>query len=384
VEPKDTQNIIVYLTNTFESLISHIEYIDKVDLDLPNHLSGKTQKYIKLNFKKVEDLLEVRKQLNSIIIRNNETISKKTETENVFMKDAEAQEEENILMKILELREYDVTYYNRVCIDIEIRVSFWYDIFIEDSHIKRMTHIKEKLDKPDLRILAFDLETTKAELKFPNAEIDSIMMISYMIDGKGFLITNREIISEEIDDFEYTPIPEYEGKFTVFNEPNEEALLNRFFDHIREAKPFIFVTFNGDFFDWPFLETRAKIHGMNLEDEIGITAKKNRLDVAYYGRFAVHLDCMYWVKRDAYLPQGSHGLKKVTVAKLGYDPVELEPEKMMDYAQNRPHDLASYSVSDALATYYLYYKMIHDFIFALCTIIPSHPDDVLRKGSGTL
>lgn len=28
--------------------------------------------------------------------------------------------------------------------------------------------------------------------------------------------------------------------------------------------------------------------------------------------------------------------------------------------------------------------MIHDFIFALCTIIPSSPDDVLRKGSGTL
>ena len=28
--------------------------------------------------------------------------------------------------------------------------------------------------------------------------------------------------------------------------------------------------------------------------------------------------------------------------------------------------------------------MIHDFIFALCTIIPTNPDEVLRKGSGTL
>jgi len=28
--------------------------------------------------------------------------------------------------------------------------------------------------------------------------------------------------------------------------------------------------------------------------------------------------------------------------------------------------------------------MIHDFVFALCTIIPSNADDVLRKGSGTL
>jgi DNA polymerase epsilon subunit 1 len=96
------------------------------------------------------------------------------------------------------------------------------------------------------------------------------------------------------------------------------------------------------------------------------------------------MDCLYWVKRDAYLPQGSHGLKKVTVAKLGYDPVELDPELMVPYARERPQELAEYSVSDSVATYFLYMKMIHDFIFALCTIIPTYPDEVLRRGSGTL
>lgn len=383
-ESKDIKDVIVFLNNQFESLVSQIEYVDKVDLNLPNHLSGKTQKYIKMSFKNVEDLLSVRKELHSVIEQSLETISKKVESENIFMKDVEVQHEENFLNKITELREYDVTYYNRACIDNEIRVSYWYEIHMEDAHISSLIHLKEKLDKPDLRIFTFDIETTKAELKFPDPQVDRIMMISYMIDGKGFLIVNREVVGEDIDDFEYTPVPEYEGRFTVFNEPNEVGLLNKFFEHIREVKPFIFVTFNGDYFDWPFIETRTRRHGMNLEDEIGIVARKNRLDVAYYGRFAAHLDCMYWVKRDAYLPQGSHGLKKVTSAKLGYDPVELDPEKMVEFAQNRPQELATYSVSDALATYYLYYKMIHDFIFALCSIIPSHPDDVLRKGSGTL
>jgi DNA polymerase epsilon subunit 1 len=376
--------VILYLNNTLENLLSRVDYVDKVDLDLPNHLSGKTQKYIKLNFRTTDDMKLVLDQLKSVKTRHFENITKHQEVENIFMKDVEVEEEENFLTKITELREYDVPYYNRVCIDNEIRVSFWYDLDIEDGRISRMTHLTEKLDKPGLRILAFDIETTKAKMKFPDPLFDEVMMISYMVDGKGFLITNREIISEDIDDFEYTPLPEYEGRFTVFNEDNEEKLLTKFFSHIREIKPFIFCTFNGDYFDWPFVETRAKKHGMNLEDEIGIEARRNRQDVAYYGRFACHLDCLYWVRRDAYLPQGSHGLKKVTAAKLGYDPVELDPEKMMDYARERPHDLASYSVSDALATYYLYYKMIHDFIFALCTIIPSHPDDVLRKGSGTL
>ena len=49
-----------------------------------------------------------------------------------------------------------------------------------------------------------------------------------------------------------------------------------------------------------------------------------------------------------------------------------------------PQGLANYSVSDAVATYYLYMKYVHPFIFALCTIIPMEPDEVLRKGSGTL
>lgn len=33
-------------------------------------------------------------------------------------------------------------------------------------------------------VLAFDIETTKLPLKFPDAESDQIMMISYMIDGQ--------------------------------------------------------------------------------------------------------------------------------------------------------------------------------------------------------
>ena len=73
--------------------------------------------------------------------------------------------------------------------------------------------------------MAFDIETTKLPLKFPDAVIDQIMMISYMIDGQGFLITNRSIVSEDISDFEYTPKPEYEGPFMIFNVANEEETI---------------------------------------------------------------------------------------------------------------------------------------------------------------
>ena len=119
-----------------------------------------------------------------------------------------------------------------------------------------------------------------------------------------------------------------------------------------------------------------------MEDEIGI--RKQDETSEYFGRFVCHMDCFNWVERDAFLPQGSHGLKAVTRSKLGYEPVEVEVEEMVPLAQRNSQKLAEYSISDAVATYNLYKKHIHDFIFALCTIIPLSPDEVLRKGSGTL
>ncbi|XP_048467692.1 DNA polymerase epsilon catalytic subunit A [Rhincodon typus] len=221
-------------------------------------------------------------------------------------------------------------------------------------------------------VLAFDIETTKLPLKFPDAENDQIMMISYMIDGQGYLITNREIVSEDIEDFEFTPKPEYEGPFCVFNEPDEASLIRKWFEHLQETKPNILVTYNGDSFDWPFVEARAAVHGLNMYKEIGFQKDSQG---EFKASQSVHMDCYRWVKRDSYLPVGSQNLKAAAKAKLGYDPVELDPEDMCRMATEEPQTLATYSVSDAVATYYMYMKYVHPFIFALCTIIPMEPDE---------
>lgn len=263
---------------------------------------------------------------------------------------------------------------------LDIRVGKWY--FVEAKHgITKILPNEERSLPADPVVLAFDIETTKLPLKFPDAAIDQVMMVSYMIDGQGFLITNREIISEDIGDFDYTPKPEYPGPFMIFNEPDEKSLLERFFLHIKEARPTVIATYNGDFFDWPFVDARASVNGIDMYQEIGW---KKDTDDQYKCNYSVHMDCFHWVNRDSYLPQGSRGLKAVTVAKLGYDPDELDPELMTPYAQERPQTLAEYSVSDAVATYYLYMKYVHPFIFSLCTILPLGGDDTLRKGTGTL
>lgn len=128
----------------------------------------------------------------------------------------------NYLSKILDIREYDVPYHIRVQVDNELRCSYWYEFHLDGTTINKFVHLSDKLDKADLRIMAYDIETTKSPLKFPDVRFDQIMMISYIVDGNGFLITNREVVGEDVVDFEYAPTADYDvGVFTVFNEADE-------------------------------------------------------------------------------------------------------------------------------------------------------------------
>ncbi|ELK14230.1 DNA polymerase epsilon catalytic subunit A [Pteropus alecto] len=430
-----------FLSKKFQGKIAKVETVPKEDLDLPNHLVGLKRNYVKLSFNTVEDLVRVRKEISPAVKKNREQshardaytamLSSVLQGGGAIVDEEETSKKiADQLDNIVDMREYDVPYHIRLSIDLKIHVAHWYNVrFRGNAFPVELTRRDDLVERPleveqlvvgverttrvsrarlnvwptqcyivslqDPVVLAFDIETTKLPLKFPDAETDQIMMISYMIDGQGYLITNREIVAEDIDDFEFTPKPEYEGPFCVFNEPDEVKR--------------------------PFVEARAAAHGLSMYQEIGFQKDSQG---EYKAPQCIHMDCLRWVKRDSYLPVGSHNLKAAAKAKLGYDPVELDPEDMCRMATEQPQvhvpllsrlpgnlgygggprcwgvgllevlsplpltfspqTLATYSVSDAVATYYLYMKYVHPFIFALCTIIPMEPDEVLRKGSGTL
>ena len=401
--------------------LNRVEILRKMDLDAPNHLGLHSQTLggrpvIKLIFDNVDQLQRVKKEVMDVLQMNERKRADRGEEFDLLapmmMYDANyvhsAEEgnsssitarKEDPLSTLLDIREHDVPYLVRVCIDLNLRAGCWYTLTPLSSGGVSLSD-RGTLPKANPKVLAFDIECTKAPLKFPDAEFDSIFMISYMIDGQGYLILSRHVVGKDVANFEYTPKPKYPGPFVVINEMTEEALIRRFLLEFEKAAPQIVVTYNGDFFDWPFLERRAAVYGLDLRREIGFYDAA-AVDSAngsgggggggnadssseYRGRTAVHLDAFRWVKRDSYLPQGSQGLKAVTKYKLGYDPVEVDPEDMVRFARDRPAHMARYSVSDAVATYYLYDKYVHLFIFSLCTVIPMGPEDVLRKGSGEL
>lgn len=236
----------------------------KEDLKLPNHLMGHKRLYLQLVFRNVSDLLGVRRDIMPLALENsakrdavdvyaeviNSTSGFGHGTEDALAGvDIQFEDEDGGVEGgsragqvrgagdkdprecIIDIREYDVPYYLRVSIDNDLRVGLWYAITFPMNNPQQpsFAQIVERVKRADPVVLAYDIETTKAPLKFPDHELDQVMMISYMVDGQGYLITNREIVGDDIEDFEYTPKDGMEGMFTVFNEKDEVRAHSRSF-----------------------------------------------------------------------------------------------------------------------------------------------------------
>jgi DNA polymerase epsilon subunit 1 len=128
---------------------------------------------------------------------------------------------------------------------------------VKGGIIENLKIREDMLTRPDLKVLAFDIETSKDPLKFPDAEKDVVMMISLMFDGEAYLIINLGFCGQNVESFKYDPKPEFACNVTVFNEESEKATLEKFFKLIQVYRPSVITSFNGDKFDLPFIKIRC-------------------------------------------------------------------------------------------------------------------------------
>uniref|UniRef100_A0A452R0R6 DNA polymerase epsilon catalytic subunit n=1 Tax=Ursus americanus TaxID=9643 RepID=A0A452R0R6_URSAM len=186
-----------FLSKKFQGKIAKVETVPKEDLDLPNHLVGLKRNYIKLSFNTVEDLVRVRKDVSPAVKKNREQghasdaytamLSSVLQGGSVVIDEEEASKKvTDQLDNVVDMREYDVPYHIRLSIDLKIHVAHWYNVRYRGSAFPvEISRRDDLVERPDPVVLAFDIETTKLPLKFPDPETDQIMMISYMIDGQG-------------------------------------------------------------------------------------------------------------------------------------------------------------------------------------------------------
>jgi DNA polymerase epsilon subunit 1 len=177
---------------------------------------------------------------------------------------------QDALSAVEDIREYDVPFHIRYAIDTDLRCGHWYSVSAHEGTVT-LKHRPDLIFRAEPRVCAFDIETTKLPMHFPNSEHDQVccsrrmrpqqghacaqlaphmylggpwlhsrsllqvFMISYMLDKQGYLIVNRAVVGADISPFEYTPKAEFPGPFHIFNEADEVSTLKRWFAHMAEV-----------------------------------------------------------------------------------------------------------------------------------------------------
>ena len=60
----------LYIEKKFESQVSFVKETDKIDLEQINHLSGKKRVYLKIGFRNVSDMYQVRNSIKDKVEKN--------------------------------------------------------------------------------------------------------------------------------------------------------------------------------------------------------------------------------------------------------------------------------------------------------------------------
>lgn len=188
VKDKYVTEVEEFLRRTFAKEVSAVGAVEKEDLDLVNHLSGLKRRYIKVSFLTVQALLSVRAKLLGKVAKVTAPACAASFThatqnrrrlgiDETYMETApDAPAEEGTTVKdltdfIYDIREYDVTYYQRFAVDKGIRVGFWYMASMETGVIS-LEKRADLMDRVRMKVMAFDIETTHAPMRFPDSEVD--------------------------------------------------------------------------------------------------------------------------------------------------------------------------------------------------------------------
>ena len=52
--------------------------------------------------------------------------------------------------------------------------------------------------------------------------------------------------------------------------------------HVQELRPHVIVTYNGDFFDWPYVDKRCSKYGLSLYKNLGIRLISGNIILFYF------------------------------------------------------------------------------------------------------
>uniref|UniRef100_A0A914D6Q0 DNA polymerase epsilon catalytic subunit n=1 Tax=Acrobeloides nanus TaxID=290746 RepID=A0A914D6Q0_9BILA len=131
-----------------------IDHVEKENLDLKNHLSGLKSKFLKISFPSTMELMRFKKEIMPQIYKNQNDLKARTNY-NAFLErhlgSAQYENMREVYQEIIDIREYDLPYHMRVCIDEKFFVGLWYTVIGRDVDTQRpiIKRNEDLIDQPD-------------------------------------------------------------------------------------------------------------------------------------------------------------------------------------------------------------------------------------------
>ncbi len=248
------------------------------------------------------------------------------------------------LKKFAPTFEFNIPFYKRYLADKDLTPCDLFEVEFQAKELKSIKRI-ESDKKLTFRTMAFDIETlTKTSV---NAKDDDCIMISYAYEDEAGVLThgNGKLCSQSfVKCFE-----------------SEKEMLEGFAQIVRDRKIDILCSYNGDEFDLPYLQERARVTKANFN--IGRVRSKNPIKIKAAGlrkiskvSGRIHLDVYAIV---AFLNRiGTIKLERLTLNAaynelFGKQKVDLQEKKIHEIWEEKDKDklnlLAEYSKVDSIA-----------------------------------
>jgi DNA polymerase I/DNA polymerase-2 len=268
--------------------------------------------------------------------------------------------------------EYNISFYKRFLMDYRIKPCSWIevegekienridvDLTIEAKEIKQT----DEIDEPKIKVLAMDTEWIELEDK------ERLIMISLASESI------RKVLA----------LSEWQGKQDfVESYASEERLIKRFLEIVKQEKPDIIVTYNGDGFDFLKLRERSK----QLKIKFSFVIDEKELEFVRRGRSSaarcfgvVHIDEYTFIDKilSTSLKSEVLSLDEVATELIGEGKKDLEYKQMVEFWRERKelNKIAEYSMWDAHLTYLLSQILLPQ-IFSISRLTGEIPFDASR------
>ena len=173
------QELLAALLRSYQPKgLSRAEILRKMDLDAPNHLGLHSQTYggrpmIKMVFDNVDQLQRVKKEVTDVLKKNERKRKERGEEYEFATYDANydpskaaaiTARREDPLAVLIDIREHDMPYLVRTCIDLNLRAGCWYTLTPLPTGGVAVSD-KDNLKKANPTVLAFSYPEVMDEIE---------------------------------------------------------------------------------------------------------------------------------------------------------------------------------------------------------------------------